>query len=103
LSLPQQKSLKTTIDGLLKAKMIVPTITEYASPIVIVNKSDRSNRVCVNCREPNEITVRDAYPLPAIDALLQRMQSFRMDSKIDLRSAYHQVHVTEATEGYSAF
>jgi hypothetical protein len=53
-------------------------------------------------RELNKITVSKTYPLLAIDALLQRMQSFRVYSKIDLRSAYHQELVTEAPEGVTA-
>jgi hypothetical protein len=73
--------------------MITPWITDYASLIVIVKKKDGTDRVCVDSKELNRITKRELYPLPIIETLLQQMTRFRVFSKIDLRSAYHQIRL----------
>jgi hypothetical protein len=49
-------------------------------------------RICINHRELNKVTIKNRYPLPRIDDLLQ---GARMFSKIDLHSGYHQVRVKE--------
>ena len=52
-------------------------------------------RVCIDYCELNKVTIKNRYPLPRIDNLLDQLQGVPMFSKIDLRSGYHQVRVKE--------
>jgi hypothetical protein len=55
------------IQRMLKAEVIDPATSEWASPIVLVSKPDGPTRFCVDYRKLNAITVRDSYPLPRMD------------------------------------
>ena len=50
-------------------------------------------RMCVNYRSLNAITIKNKYPLPHIDDLLDQLRKAKYFSKIDLRSSYHQMKI----------
>ena len=52
-------------------------------------------RMCIDYRELNKVTIKNRYPLPRIDDLLDQPQGARVFSKVDLCSGYHQVRVKE--------
>jgi hypothetical protein len=62
----------------------------YVAPIVIVQKPNGSIRVCVNYRALNECTVKNYFPLPRIDDLLDTLRNVKCMRHLDLRSAYNQ-------------
>ena len=67
----------------------------YAAPVVMVRKPDGSIRVCVDYRALNECTVKDSFPLPRIDDLLDKLRSAKCMTHLDLRSAYNQVRMSD--------
>nr|GEX94813.1 putative reverse transcriptase domain, ribonuclease H-like domain, retroviral aspartyl protease [Tanacetum cinerariifolium] len=64
---------------------------------------DGSFRMCIDYRELNKLTVKNRYPLPRIDDLLDQLQGSSVYSKIDLRSGYHQLRVREEYIPTTAF
>ena len=61
--------------------------------MLLVKKKDGSMRLCVDYRQLNKVIIKNKYPHPRIDDLMNQLLDACVFSKIDLRSAYHQIHV----------
>lgn len=73
----------------------------WASPVVLVKKKDGTQRFCVDYRQLNSVTIKDAYPLPRIDDSLDALSEARWFSTLDL--AYWQVALDKETNHKTAF
>lgn len=91
------------IDKMLKQGVIEPAASPWASNIVLVRKKDSTYRCCIDYRQLNAVTTRDAYPLPRIDVCLDTMAGAKWFSTFDLRSSYHQVRVAPEDTDKTAF
>ena len=85
--------LKKQIEDLLDKKFIRPSASPWGAPVLLVKKKDESYRLCVDYRQLNKLTIKNRYPLPRIDDLLDQLRGASVFSKIDLRSEYHQILV----------
>ena len=75
----------------------------WASNVVLVRRKDGTYRCCIDYRQLNSVTIKDAYPLPRIDSCLDAMAEARWFSTFDLRSSYHQVKVADEDMDKTAF
>nr|GFA02443.1 putative reverse transcriptase domain-containing protein [Tanacetum cinerariifolium] len=74
---------------------IRPSTSPWGAPVLFVKKKDGSFRMCIDYRELKKLTVKNRYPLPRIDDLIDQLQGSSVYSKIDLRSGYHQLRVRD--------
>ena len=99
----QQTELRTHISDLLDAGIIKPSDSPWAAPIVTVRKPDNTLRLCVDYRKLNDVTVKDAFPLPRVDDALDAMAGASYFTTLDLASGYWQVELDNAARAKSAF
>ena len=91
------------LENMLKENVITPSTSPWASSIVMVKKKDGSNRFCVDYRKLNDITIKDAYPLPRVDESLDQLAGSKWFSCLDLNSGYWQVETDLADREKTAF
>lgn len=90
------------LDRLVRENIIKPVKrSDWASPIVVVPKSDGSIRICVDCKVTiNKVISTEHYPLPNISDIFANLSGFRYYAKIDLSGAYMQVRLSEDSRKY---
>eukprot|EP00253_Pinus_taeda_P018776 PITA_18776 len=91
----ENAEIKKQVQELLEKGFIRPSTSPCGSPIVLVRNKDGSWRMCIDYRALNKITIKNNYPLPHIDDLLDQLKEVVYFSKLDLHSGYHQVRVVE--------
>lgn len=99
----QYEMVKTHIKQLLDSQIIRESSSPYSSPIVLVQKKDGGIRMCVDYRQLNSKTRKDAYPLPRIEETLDALTGAQWFSTIDLASGYSQVKMAERDKSKTAF
>ncbi len=99
----QQGIIQQHVDKMLKQGVIEPSDGPWSSPYVLVRKKDGSTRFCVDFRKVNDLTKKDAHPLPRIDDTLDSLGGAHWFSTIDLASGYWQVEVDPSDREKTAF
>jgi transposase InsO family protein len=99
----ENEEMRRQLADLTERGFIRPSCSPYGAPVLFVKKRDGSLRMCIDYRALNKISVRNRYPLPRIDDLLDRLHGATVFSKLDLQSGYHQVRIAEEDIPKTAF
>ena len=95
MSTPELKELQMKLEEFLKKGYICPSVSSWGQPVLFVKNKDGTLRLCIDFQNLNKSTIKNKYPLPIIDDLLDHLRGEKIFSKIDLRSGYHQVRIKE--------
>uniref|UniRef100_A0A1J3GIM6 RNA-directed DNA polymerase n=1 Tax=Noccaea caerulescens TaxID=107243 RepID=A0A1J3GIM6_NOCCA len=99
----EMAELKKQLEDLTDKGFIRPSSSPWGAPVLFVKKKDGSFRLCIDYRGLNKVTIKNKYPLPRIDELLDQLQGASWFSKIDLASGYHQISIAEEDVRKTAF
>jgi predicted transcriptional regulator len=95
--------IEQTIKALHKTGLIRPNHSSYSSPDLLSDKKDGTWQMYVDYWAIKQITIKDKFPIPMIDELLDELHGACYFSKLDLHSGYHQIRVHEADIPKTAF
>ena len=103
LSYKEQKELNTFLEENLTNSCIHPSESPIASPVFFINKKDGKKRMVINYRKLNDLTIKNVYPLPRIDELIQKWKGCQYFSALNVRSGYYNIHMKEGDKWKTAF
>ncbi|XP_062830648.1 uncharacterized protein LOC134297351 [Anolis carolinensis] len=95
--------IEREVKEMLDLGIIVPSNSPWASPIVLVQKPDKTIRFCIDYRLLNKVTQTDTYPMPRLDDLLERIGRAQFISSIDLTKGFWQVPMAPQDQPKTAF
>ena len=91
------------IDEMLENKIIEPSASPYNSNVIIVDKKNGDKRSVIDCRKLNKGTVKDSYPLPNVDELIDKCQGAKYFTQLDLAAGNWCVPIAEEDRHKTAF
>ena len=98
-----QETLNEETQKLMNKGIIEHSTSPWSSPVVLVKKKDGTTRFCVDYRRLNQITVKDAFPLPRIDDIYDQLTEATHFTKFDFKAGYFQVPLDKADRPKTAF
>lgn len=99
----RQKLINEELDRMLQLGVVEPSKSAWSSPIMLLDKPDGSKRFVVDFRAVNAVSRKDAYPLPQVTTILDRLRDARFLSSLDIKSAYWQIELEESSKEKTAF
>ncbi|GBO22891.1 Transposon Tf2-9 polyprotein [Araneus ventricosus] len=103
LSFPEKQKVNEQITDWLNQGIIRETCSDYCSPLVLCKKKDGNLRLCIDYRKLNAKTVKDRYPLPLIEEVLDQLHSGKFFSTIDLKNGFFHVEMEEDSKKFTSF
>jgi hypothetical protein len=103
MSVPELQEVRRQLEELTELGFIPPSTSPYVAPVLVARKKDGTLRMCIDYRALNKIPIKNRYPLPRIDELLDQLHGSTIWSSLDCASGYHQVRTQEHSIAKTAF
>uniref|UniRef100_A0A8C5PW96 Gypsy retrotransposon integrase-like protein 1 n=1 Tax=Leptobrachium leishanense TaxID=445787 RepID=A0A8C5PW96_9ANUR len=98
-----RKAVSEEVKKMLQLDVIEESQSEWSSPVVLVPKPNGTLRFCNDFRKLNEVSKFDAYPMPRVDELIEKLGPARYITTLDLTKGYWQIPLTKEAREKTAF
>ena len=103
LPIEKRQRMEKEVEYLMQHGLAEPSCAGWASPCLLVDEADRSDRFCTDFRKVNAVTWPDCYPLPRIEDCIDQVGGAKFVTKLDLLKGYWQVPLTARAKEMSSF
>lgn len=91
------------VEELLQLQIIRRSTSTYASPVVLVKKKIGEDRLCIDYRRLNAITIKQPYPMPIVEEQLALLAGYKIFTTLDLVAGYYQIPIAESSRKFKGF
>jgi hypothetical protein len=98
-----KNKIERQVNQLLEAGFIVPSMSPFASPILLGQEKDGNWRFCVDYRRLNTLTIKNRFPMPLVNEILDELASAKFFTSLDMTAGYHQIRMKSGDEFKIAF
>jgi hypothetical protein len=95
--------LRHKYNSYCKNGFITHSHSPFASPVLLVKKKDGTRRFCVDYRKLNDLTIKNRFPMPIIEEILDELAGAQYFTMLDMKLGYHQVRMLPEDEYKIAF
>lgn len=99
----ERPKIQQQINELLEAGIIVPSTSEYASPMLMVKKPNGDSRLCVDYRKLNSITKKRPFPMLQVEEQLSQLSGSKFYTILDFNQGFYQIPLDEASQPCTTF
>lgn len=103
LPLLEQKIVENQIQDWLNDGIIKPSCSDYAAPIVLCKKKNGDHRLCIDYRKLNRKMIKDKFPLPLIEEVIDKLENSRVFTSLDLKNGFFHVPMDPKSTKYTSF
>lgn len=105
IPIPLEDAVDGKINELLENDVIEPVSdhTGWVSPMVVINKSNKDIRICVDMRKANKAVLREKHPMPTVEDLLSKLKNAQLFSCLDIKQAFHQIMIKPESRDITTF
>lgn len=98
-----ERKMYAEVDRMLELGVIEESNSAWSSPVTVVTKSNGKSRLCLDARQVNAVTAKDAYPMPLIESIVSRLSETYYISSVDLKDAFWQIELDDTSREKTAF